>query len=229
MHLQQMAGVQVGMLLKPSKGIRDDMQRQGKTPKNHMKDNYKHIKQLERDNKTKIEKENQPPKPVFKLKQFQDVKSKISISDIDKPMEPQKNFVQLNLLSIKSSKPASPVQTPKPQKKPGEIPRYLIERKLEWAKREQEKLLMLEQKKIPKGMVQIPDKERLRTLNALQIEKETILQSLGTFPLRIELNSLKKKKQDLEDQLKHVEQGIDLFSRPKVFVPKDEYESSLKL
>jgi hypothetical protein len=47
------------------------------------------------------------------------------------------------------SQAATPT-TPK-QARRGEIPKYLIQRKLEWAKREQERLMELQKEKVPKG------------------------------------------------------------------------------
>lgn len=76
-------------------------------------------------------------------------------------------------------------------------------------------------------MTLLPDIQRIRTLNALKARKEELLQQLRSFPLIIELGSLKKRKLDIENQILEVEHGIDLFSRPKVFVPTDQYEESL--
>jgi hypothetical protein len=48
------------------------------------------------------------------------------------------------------------------------------------------------------------------------------------MPLLIELHSLKKKKQAMEEELVETESSIGLFSRSKVYVPTDEYEQSLQ-
>lgn len=77
--------------------------------------------------------------------------------------------------------------------------------------------------RIPKGMTLIPENERIRTLNALKDRKEQLLNALSAFPIIIELGSIKKRKNDVEEQLNQVEHGIELFSRSRVFVPTDEY------
>jgi hypothetical protein len=47
------------------------------------------------------------------------------------------------------------------------------------------------------------------------------------MPLVIELYSLKRRKQAMEDELRETEASIDLFSRSKVYVPTKEYEESV--
>ena len=69
--------------------------------------------------------------------------------------------------------------------------------------------------------------DRVRTLNALKQRQETLLEALASFPLVIELGSIRKRKNEIEEQLHQVEQGIELFSRSKVYVPTQEYESSI--
>ena len=57
----------------------------------------------------------------------------------------------------------------------GSIPKYLIDRKLEWAQKEQERLEELEAEKIPQGMMLIPEEERLETLHGLLKSNYSIL------------------------------------------------------
>ncbi|KAJ3305844.1 Enkurin domain-containing protein 1 [Kappamyces sp. JEL0829] len=100
----------------------------------------------------------------------------------------------------------------------------LIERKLQWAKREQDRLIALQQEKVPKGQTLLPDPERIRTLNALKTKREDLVRQIQLMPLVIELNSLKKRKSDMEQQLLETENGIQLFSRSKVYVPTEDFE-----
>jgi hypothetical protein len=41
------------------------------------------------------------------------------------------------------------------KEKRGELPKYLIQRKLEWAKREQDRLAEMQKEKVPKGHTRI--------------------------------------------------------------------------
>jgi hypothetical protein len=53
------------------------------------------------------------------------------------------------------------------------------------------------------------------------------MEALSTFPIVIELPSIKKRKEQVMKQLEQVERGISLFSRPQLHVPTSEYENTL--
>ena len=77
----------------------------------------------------------------------------------------------------------------------------------------------------PKGQTLLPDQDRMRTLNALRSKKEELFRELQSLPLVIELQSLKKRKQDMESKLRQAENGIELFSRSKVYVNTSDFEN----
>ncbi|KAJ3166154.1 hypothetical protein HK101_012005 [Irineochytrium annulatum] len=105
---KQMSGAAVSMALKPSRGARDDIILAGGKPKDHNKENYKRLKELQKANKLLEEKSPSTP---------------------DLSEQPRRH---------------TPV---------GELPRYLVDRKYEWAEREKERLLALSVERIPKGMI----------------------------------------------------------------------------
>ena len=70
----------------------------------------------------------------------------------------------------------------------------------------------------------MPDRERMRTLNALKTKKDDLVREIQLLPLVIELQSLKKRKTDMENQLRETETGIELFSRSKVYVNTSDFE-----
>ncbi|KAI8895154.1 calmodulin-binding-domain-containing protein [Globomyces pollinis-pini] len=230
-HQKHMSGVAVGMLLKPSKGVRDDLLRAGLTPKNHMKENVKQMRLKEAELKRKKLEAEKPQKDPFILNQFRDIPSRLSTRTPSKTSTPTptKNYIALNVKQVKSapsSCPPSIPPTPSGAKdRRGELPRYLIERKLQWAKREQERLMELEKEKIPKGQILLPDEDRIRTLNALKTKRDELLKTIRALPLVIELPSLKKRKSDMEDQLIEIEAGIQMFTRSKVYIPEDQYDA----
>jgi hypothetical protein len=66
--------------------------------------------------------------------------------------------------------------------------------------------------------------ERMRTLNALREKRIDLVKQLQLLPLVIEVESLKRRKKNTEEQLREAENGISLFSRSKVYVPTSEFE-----
>jgi Calmodulin-binding len=79
--------------------------------------------------------------------------------------------------------------------------------------------------RLPKGQLLLPEKDRQRTLNALKEKRDDLIREIEYLPLVIELQSLKRKKARLEKELEETEAGIELFSRSKVYVPKEEFEN----
>ncbi|KAI8926123.1 calmodulin-binding-domain-containing protein [Entophlyctis helioformis] len=250
-HQRHMAGVAMGMLLHPSKGLRDDIARAGGTPKDHMKENRQMLRNMQKDNKHRKDEAAKQPPPPFKLKQFADVPPRVStrsrtgseassegtlssrpstagLSEASRTSSKPKNFIAINAAkakkpssSISSSKTVTPTEDPKSRIKPGQIPKYLVDRKLQWARQEEERIMALEKDKIPAGMALLPDIERVRTLNGLRRQHQELLDELSRFPMIVELPSLKARRARIERDLTEVEQAIDTFSKPKVFVPAD--------
>ena len=64
----------------------------------------------------------------------------------------------------------------------------------------------------------------MRTLNALKTKKEELVREIQLLPLVIELQSLKKRKTDMEKALREAESGIELFSRSRVYVNTSDFE-----
>ncbi|KAI9348622.1 calmodulin-binding-domain-containing protein [Obelidium mucronatum] len=269
-RIQQMSGSSVAMALKPSRGMRDDIVYAGGKPKDHLKENYKKLKELQSKKRVEEQEKSKPPPAPFKLKQFEAVKSKLSThrpsssnaSDAasDSYSRPstanscgprsfslasnassatRRNFIQLNALKAKDPQyykkdhvaPASEsghsvfsgssTATARSTKM-GELPKYLVDRKLEWAEREQQRLEALKKECIPKGMKLLPDEERLETLAFLEETQQKLLNELSQFGLIVETTKLKNKRSMLENKLNEIEEAIGVFSRKKVYVNEDE-------
>ncbi|XJO70486.1 hypothetical protein BDV3_000155 [Batrachochytrium dendrobatidis] len=149
-HQRHMAGYAVGMLLHPSKGIRDDIVRAGGKPKDHMKENVRQLRSAEKTYKQKKAEEGMPSPPPFKLKEFSNVLPRISTrrpqtkSDSIFPNTPdssrpctastdsskgsKKNFININYTRVRSasnSKPTTPAPAPSndPKHKLGQVPK----------------------------------------------------------------------------------------------------------
>ncbi|XP_054712424.1 enkurin domain-containing protein 1-like [Uloborus diversus] len=103
----------------------------------------------------------------------------------------------------------------------GHIPNYLTERKKQWEIERERQIKLLEEASIPPGHTLLPDEERLETLELLKKNQEELLQNLSALPVRNDTIRLRSYKEDLERQLAKVEEGIKIFSRPKVLIKND--------
>ncbi|TPX65845.1 hypothetical protein SpCBS45565_g04888 [Spizellomyces sp. 'palustris'] len=209
-HLRHMAGAAVGMILKPSRGLRDDILRAGGKPKDHNKENRQRLKELEKANKAKKEETSKPSPPPFKLKKFEDVSSKLQTRRTS------------SVETLVSETPES--------SRPSTANSSKADRKLEWARKEQERLNGLEEEnlfeRIPPGMILVPEYERLDTLQALEQKQNELLEALSKFPVIIETVSMKKRKALIEAQLKEVETAKEHFSRKTVYITKENNTQS---
>lgn len=100
----------------------------------------------------------------------------------------------------------------------GRVPTYLLERKLELVEQHDAELKAKEAALIPAGMRLLADEERLETLFALQRNKGEVERAMQALPLRIETQSQIRWRDDLERRMREVDEGIKVFSRPKVLV-----------
>ncbi|GFT30253.1 enkurin domain-containing protein 1 [Nephila pilipes] len=103
----------------------------------------------------------------------------------------------------------------------GQIPNYLTERKKQWEMEKERQLKLREEASIPQGYTLLPDEERIETLELLKKNQEEIIQSLSALPVRNDTIRLRSYKEELERQLAKVEEGIKIFSRPKVLIKND--------
>lgn len=64
--------------ISPDNGLRGKMERQGHQPKNHMKDNYQNLRNIQNQNRMRRDDEtNANPKDLYKLSQFRDVGARV--------------------------------------------------------------------------------------------------------------------------------------------------------
>ena len=136
------------------------------------------------------------------------------------------NIVKRNIMTAckKNEKKESRPQTAMTEygnetyKSKGKVPSYLVNRKEEWRKEEEEKKNIIERQKIPVGTKLLPEDERLTTLDKLKETKKEIVNTLETLPISMRTMALRNKKTDLENKLKEVEAAIKLFSRENIYV-----------
>ena len=100
----------------------------------------------------------------------------------------------------------------------GKVPQYIIDRRMEDAEKEKQRLIDIEKSKIPKGMRQMPENERLETLEILENKKKAVIKNISQLPLTIETPSMIEKEKTLREKLQELEQAIQLFQKKIVYV-----------
>ncbi|XP_026501028.1 enkurin domain-containing protein 1-like [Vanessa tameamea] len=70
----------------------------------------------------------------------------------------------------------------------------------------------------PPGHVTLPDNERKETLRMLRNSFAELVSELNKMPVKTDTLRMRNRKMELEKQLAKLEEGIKVFSRPKVFV-----------
>lgn len=108
------------------------------------------------------------------------------------------------------------------QHQTGKLPQYLVSRRQQWKKTEEERIANRPDPSIPPGHTLMSQQERRHTLGVLSQHQATLTQELRSFPLRSDTLKHKLKKAELETKLAEIEDALKLFSRPKVFVKVDD-------
>lgn len=104
----------------------------------------------------------------------------------------------------------------------GRVPAYLEERKAQWEEEKEERRKRQADPNCPKGMKLMPEDERLQTLEVLLTSKDEVSKQLNKMPFVIETPSLRRKQGALESKLREIENAIELFSKPKVYIAKNK-------
>ena len=214
---------QIADILNPVRGVRDQMRRDGKVPRNHARDNMMAIRNQSNQNKlqkqldTKLPAQRKTFSNVSSSKYGRSPKRASSAS-----RGSSKDFISQNksaLQGIKAKKlDKEPEQLFKEKENYGKLPRYLLQRKLQLAeeyekRREGERMALA-----PPGTRIMPEDERLATLDMLQQNKAEVEKHLKHLPFVVETPSQVKAKTNLENRLKEIEEAERLFSRPIVYV-----------
>lgn len=147
----------------------------------------------------------------------------------EQSLKEKRDFVNANAWEVIRKSPAKPSAPPLvPNDKCqhpigsnrnfGRIPKYLLERKEQWAKEEEERRLNAPDPDCPPGMTRLDEDERLRTLAVLHQSLVEARLQLNHLPLRIETQRQIRRKNTLEAKLQEIEDAIKVFDRSKVYV-----------
>lgn len=139
----------------------------------------------------------------------------------------KKNFISTNFKDAIESKTPKRIENetdplPKKHASYGQIPKYLLQRKLEDSKQEAIRKEAEKNGQVPPGMSLMKEEERLRTLNILKESLDTTKKELQKAPLVVETAGQKKRMKELEDRLKEQEDAIEIFSKDKVYIYDEE-------
>ncbi|XP_050347598.1 enkurin domain-containing protein 1-like [Nymphalis io] len=128
-------------------------------------------------------------------------------------MMEEKHRSRLN--AILDRKDKDPYLPPGYQK--GVLPKYLRDRK-DSTKEVEDTKADDDNTMCPPGHVTLPDNERKETLRMLRNSFAELVSELNKMPVKTDTLRMRNRKMELEKQLAKLEEGIKVFSRPKVFV-----------
>lgn len=213
---------QVESFLNPVRGIRDAQQRAGIKPVNHVGKNASAVKeqsQLNALRKQQQESDSHLP-PLAQ-------RTRSSSAPNRRPSpgpEAGQNFIQMNKANAAAQSRPPRAESKEEKDRPlakkdyGRVPKYLVDRKTEMAMQYEAQQLAKEAALIPPGMRVMPEEERLEMISILQRNREEILRLIQQLPFVIETPSQIRRKNDLEQRLREIEDAFKIFSRPKVLV-----------
>ncbi|XP_011151972.1 uncharacterized protein LOC105190758 [Harpegnathos saltator] len=145
---------------------------------------------------------------------------KLDLRNAASPIHRGKDFIKLNKENTSvANKLAMQLNSDSPLKhyRKGVVPKYLREKK-EIQQKEQEAKIEVSYPDCPKGHVPLPDHERKETLQLLKKNYQEYVNKLNLMPIKADTLRAQRHKMEIEKQLNKLEEGIKVFSRPKVYV-----------
>jgi hypothetical protein len=129
----------------------------------------------------------------------------------------EQNKLDVEVHAARRAKKEAPAPKFQPRARPaGQIPRYLVERKIEM---EVSKQMAADEALRAAGPAPLPEQERLSTLAALKEEKERCVAELVRIPpSKLELGTYARQAKKLEERLKQIDGAIETFSKRVVYV-----------
>ncbi|KAK4468737.1 hypothetical protein MN116_007913 [Schistosoma mekongi] len=103
----------------------------------------------------------------------------------------------------------------------GVIPPYLIKMKQKEKERIQKELENQPDPDQPPGHQLMPEQERLNTLELLNNAHSQLLEEFSHLPVRMDTLRIRSRRTEIENRLNELEQAIEIFNKPKVFIKPD--------
>lgn len=105
----------------------------------------------------------------------------------------------------------------------GKTPAYLQTRQKQWDEMERERIRNQPDPSVPEGHTVLPDQERKETLSTLKKSQEELLEQHRLLPIRsADSIGVRNRKSELERRIMEVDEAIQVFQRPRVFVRLDQ-------
>ncbi|XP_013109043.2 probable serine/threonine-protein kinase DDB_G0280133 isoform X1 [Stomoxys calcitrans] len=105
------------------------------------------------------------------------------------------------------------------------LPRYLEKEKRE--KEEQRQRVISQDPNCPLGHYALSEEERVALLNGAKKKMESLVLELNRMPMTTETLRIRRRKVEIEKELSQIELNIRAFSKPKVYVPASDCETSM--
>ncbi|XP_072272194.1 enkurin domain-containing protein 1 [Pyxicephalus adspersus] len=106
-------------------------------------------------------------------------------------------------------------------KQKGQVPQYLLDLKQQWLREKEEMKKQTPDPAMPPGHTMMPEQERQETLRKLRETQAQLTKELLMLPVRADTLSIQNRRTELDKKLSEIEEGIKIFSRPKVFIKID--------
>lgn len=242
---KQLSGGAVYQALNPS----FTQERSRRSSKNFARENYRYIKSIEAANHERERLVSAESPPLFKLSEFEKVLPRVDsgfIHDFGKDPETKKvlpppakdsgkakNFLGANVAKLKlqerrNKEAAAQVQQSKDclstrKTAMGQVPKYLVERKIEMARALEERRKKLEESKIPTGFVLITESERMAVLQFLRNALRRLMKEYQSLPPIVYRTAQIKQKAVLEAHMALVDQGLEFFQRRNIYVLAEDW------
>ncbi|XP_067216120.1 origin recognition complex subunit 1 isoform X2 [Linepithema humile] len=174
---------------------------------------------LNRQKEKASKKQSDSPTDRGDMRSLEDTQ-KVDLQNSVSPAKDEIDYVKLNKERISvASKLATQLNNgvPPPNYRKGVVPRYLRERK-EAQEKEQKARAEALNVDCPEGHVSLPDNERKETLRLLKKNYQDYVNELNMMPIKTDTLRAQRRKMEIEKQLNKLEEGIKVFSRPKVYV-----------
>ncbi|XP_012287600.1 uncharacterized protein LOC105703643 isoform X2 [Orussus abietinus] len=105
-----------------------------------------------------------------------------------------------------------------PHYRKGVVPKYIRERKEAQQQKDELAKAAASLADCPEGHIPLPDNERKETLRMLKKNYQEFVNELNKMPIKTDTLKSQRRKMEIEKQLNKLEEGIKVFSRPKVYV-----------
>jgi len=111
--------------------------------------------------------------------------------------------------------------------KMGAIPKYLMDRKIQWAQQREsaEKLKQELMEGGGPGLVALPESERTRMIRGLEMNLELVQKELNKMPITMKTAAHRMRKQELEAKMEALEKSMERLRRPgKIWVQQSDVD-----